>query len=281
MTRSSKPFLVNPASPFFGVLSTAVMGALPLIDPSKLTDADRQALHRATAVVTGTYVAVTTGANGWRLPLRIAAGLGAGALAWRFADVGEAFDSRIEEKLRSAGAQYPRAWMAVGAAAATFAGFLMDRAAARTAPIGAFPLVDAEEQVRPLTPEIRDLTMGILRAEETAGAAELLAQLDTAEEVHWGEGRVSSVHFRMREELPKAVPHDQIFPVRARFSTLDGIPLEVVLHVTDGMLDCLVIEYADSEEADGVAQLEDVWPDPSEVVFVVDGPEGKTAVTAG
>ena len=106
-----------------------MIGALPLIDATKLDDSRRRAVHLATAAVTGFYVAVTVG--GSRKALKTVAGLAAAGVTLRFADAGDAIDSRLERRLRVAGARHPRRWMAVGAAALTFAGYLGDRAAAR------------------------------------------------------------------------------------------------------------------------------------------------------
>lgn len=282
MRKSRRPSLTNPTSPVFGVVSTAAIGGLSLIDPLKLNDADRQLVRLGTAAVTGCYVAVTVGEHRRRRALfKAAAGSAAALLAWRFADAADSLDSRLEQKLRLAGARHPRRWMAATAAAATFAGFLADRAAARTGRICLPAPAAFHEQVRAIEPGIRDLVQGILRAENITGSGELLAQLDSAEEIHWGEEFASAVHFRVPDSLPLAVPHDQVFPVRARFAGTDGIQLDVLLQVTDGRLDCLIMEAADPEEAGGAAVSGVDWPDPSAVVYVVDGAEGKSAVTAG
>ncbi|WP_146067439.1 hypothetical protein [Arthrobacter sp. SX1312] len=129
MTPKKQHVLTNPTSPAFGITSTAIMGALPLIDASKLDDQQRRAVHVATAVFTGLYIGITVG--GKRLPLRALVGLATAAATLRFADVGDVIDARLEEKLRSVGVQHPRRWMAAGTAALTFLGYLSDRAAAR------------------------------------------------------------------------------------------------------------------------------------------------------
>lgn len=288
MTGTRRAILSNPASPFFGVASTAVMGVLPLIDATKLDPDQRRAVHLATALVTGTYSAVVIGGNSKaRAPLRAAAGLAAGLLAWRFADANDAIDSRIEQKLRAAGARNPRRWMAFTAAALTFAGFLADRAAARKPRSSAeafdgYDEYDETERIGQLDPAVRDLAEGILRAGNSAGATELLAQLDAAQEVSWGvEGYGPAVEFRVPDELPRAVPHEQVFPVRAEFAAPNGVHLQVVLHVYDGRLDQLTVEKAEEDDGDAAVELPDGWPDPSTVVYVMDGPDGRSAITAG
>lgn len=129
MTHKKQLVLADPTSPVFGITSTAILGALPLIDTSKLNDQQRRTAHVATAVFSGLYLGITIG--GQRLLPRALVGLAAAAATLRFADVSDVIDARVEEKLRLAGIRHPRRWMAAGTAALTFAGFLSDRAAAR------------------------------------------------------------------------------------------------------------------------------------------------------
>lgn len=268
--------LTDPASTAFGVVSTAVIGALPLIDATKLDDSQRRAVHVATAVITGAYVAVTVGGKNRALaPLKTVGGLAAAAIALRFADAGDAFDSRLEQKLRLSGARQPRRWMAVGAAALTFAGFLGDRVAARKELSEPVPF-DQLERLRPVEPAVRRLVEGILTAADIAGTGELIAQLDAAQEIYWHEGFSSTAGFRVPDELPRAVPHEQVFPVRAQFTGPNGAPLQIALHVFDGKIDYLAVVAADAETFDEVDDLIDAWPDPSEVAYVLDGPDGST-----
>ncbi|WP_146069702.1 hypothetical protein [Arthrobacter sp. B0490] len=129
MTRKKQHVLTDPTSPIFGITSTVIMGALPLIDAAKLDDRQLRAVHVATAVFTGLYIGITVG--GKRLPLQALAGLAAAAATLRFAEVGDVIDARLEDRLRRVGTRHPRRWMAAGTAALTFLGYLSDRAAAR------------------------------------------------------------------------------------------------------------------------------------------------------
>lgn len=275
MTEAKRHSLSDPASPIFGILSTATMGALSLIDASTLGDRQRRSVHVGTAVVTGLYAGVTVG--GKHLPLRVLAGLAGGAVALRFADLGDIIEARLEEGLRRAGARHPRRWMAAGAAAVTFAGFLGDRAAARRESAVAM-LDDASEQVNPLDPRVRGLIEGILGASDTAGAQELRAQLAVTQELSWGDEFTSTMYFDVPADLPRAVPHDQIFPVRAQFTGPGGAPNQVVLQLSAGHLDHLAVEPADQENVDLDDGLLAEWPDPSEVTHVFDGVDGAKAV---
>ncbi|MHA7280266.1 hypothetical protein ACX80H_10990 [Arthrobacter sp. MDT2-2] len=129
MTHKKQHVLTDPTSPAFGIISTAIMGALPLIDASKLDGRQLRAVHVATAVFTGLYIGITVGSM--RLPLRALVGLSAAVATLRFADVGDVIDARFEDKLRRIGMRHPPRGMAAGTAALTFLGYLSDRAAAR------------------------------------------------------------------------------------------------------------------------------------------------------
>lgn len=124
--------LADPTSGLFGIMSTAIMGVLPLVDTSTLTDQRRRTVHVATAVFTGLYLGITIG--GKRPLPRVLVGLASAAAALRFAHVADVIDAQLEENLRRAGARHPRRWMAAGTAVFTFAGFLSDCAAARREP---------------------------------------------------------------------------------------------------------------------------------------------------
>ncbi|MFJ5695959.1 hypothetical protein ACIP9X_19195 [Arthrobacter sp. NPDC093125] len=268
-----KDSLTDPVSPVFGAVSTATMGALALVDPAKLTKAQRRTFHAATAVLTGLYTAVTVDRNRTVLvPLNAVAGLAAVAATLRFADAGDAVESRIVRGLNSAGIRRPRRWLAAGSAALTFVTFLADRAAARKEEYEA-AVLDEPAQVRPLTPAVRDLVRAILTAAVVPGADALLAQLEQAEEVHWSADVVSSAFFKVPDDVPRAVPHHQVFPVTARFEGENGLPLQVMLQIRDGKLEHLGIDTV-AEPEEPVEELPDGWPDLHEVQFVIDGPDG-------
>ncbi|WP_024476565.1 hypothetical protein [Arthrobacter sp. CAL618] len=277
MTNEKRYSLVDPASPAFGVASTAVMGAVTLVDPSRLDGQQRRVMRVVSAVVSGLYVGVTIG--GKRLPLRALAGVVTGAATLRFADTSEAIDLRLENKLRQVGIQHPRRWMAAGTAAFIAAGFVGDRAAARRREFLAM-LEDQSEQVRPLDSKVRKLVRGILSASEERGAQELRAQLDAAEEVYWDDEFTGTAYFKVPEGLPRAVPHNQVYPVRARFIGPDGASHQVLVQVLDGMIDHITAEVTNQEDADQVEGLLEGWPDAAEVVYVLDSTDG-TSTTIG
>ncbi|MFJ5696621.1 hypothetical protein [Arthrobacter sp. NPDC093139] len=268
-----KDSLTDPVSPVFGAVSTATMGALALVDPAKLTKAQRRTFHAATAVLTGLYTAVTVDRNRTVLvPLNAVAGLAAAAATLRFADAGDAVESRMVRWLNLAGIQRPRRWLAAGSAALTFVTFLADRAAARKEEYEAAAL-DEPAQVRPLTPAVRDLATAMLTAAVVPGADALLAQLEQAEEVRWCEDFVSPAIFKVPDDVPRVVPHHQVFPVTARFEAENGFPLQVMLQIRDGKLEHLGIDTV-AEPEEPVEDLPDRWPDLDKVQLVIDGPDG-------
>lgn len=274
MTASQpKTSMTDPASPVFGTVSTAVMGALALVDPAKLTGVQRRTLHAATAALTGLYTAATVDQNRTVLvPLNAVAGLAAAAAALRFANAGDELESRMVRWLNSAGVTRPRLWLAAGSAALTFAMFLADRAAARKEEYEGVALEELA-QVRPLTPAVWELTKGILTAAVVPGADALLAQLEQAEEIYWDENFVSTVQFRIPDDVTRAVPHNQIFPVTARYEAETGVPLKVMLQIYDGKLEYLAIALV-TETEEPVENLLDRWPNPDQVRYVIDGPDG-------
>ncbi|WP_457974592.1 hypothetical protein [Arthrobacter sp. D1-17] len=265
--------LTDPASPVFGTVSTAVIGALALVDPAKLTTAQRRTLRTATAALTGLYTAATVNRTRPVLaPLNAAAGIAAAALVLRFADANDALESRMVHWLSSAGISRPRRWLAAGSAALTFAMFLADRATARKEERESVAL-DALTQVRPLTPAVGELTRAILSAADVSGADALLAQLEQAEEIYWDEDFVPAAQFQIPDDVPRAVPQIQVFPVTARYEAETGAPLQVMLHIYDGKLEHLAIDTV-GETDELVEDQLDRWPNPDEVQYVIDGPDG-------
>ncbi|GAA2173522.1 hypothetical protein GCM10009784_08160 [Arthrobacter parietis] len=228
------------------------------------------------------YVAATVaGSKTGLVPLKVVAGIAAIGITLRFADAGDRIDLRLEAKLREAGARHPRHWMATVAAVATFAGYLSDRASA--ARKERYEIVPGHPpgQERDLAPGLRSIVEGILGARRIPGARELLAQLDAAQEVHWGNEFDSTAHFRVPEDLPRAVPHNQVFPVRAQFTGPDGTRLQLLLHIYDGELEILTVDAADPDHTGYVDGDLTGWPDPSAVTYVMDSPDGRTVPVGG
>lgn len=263
--------LTDPASPVFGVTSAAVIGSLSLIDPSKLDEQQTRAMRVLSAAVSGLYIGVTMG--GKRPPLKFLVGVASGLGALRLSEVSESVDRWMESRIRQAGARNPRPWIAGGAAAFIFAGFLMDRASAKGQQL--ISLFDEQpEQVRPLDPRLRGLVGGILCATDMPGTSELRAQLEGAQEVYWVDEFTGTAQFKVSDGLPRTVPHNQVFPVRARFVGPSGSPQQVLLQIFEGKIDHLAVESVDQDAPDSIDELIEEWPDADSVVFVLDGPNG-------
>lgn len=276
MTGDKQHTLLDPASPVFGITSSVIIGCLSLIDASRLDDRQRRATRIGTAVVTGLYTGVTVG--GTRLPLRVVYGLAAAAATLRFADLGDRVDARLEEKLRRAGAQHPRRWIAASAVGITFAGFLSDRASARRAESTVMP-EEVPARVRPLDPRVRGIIDGMLDAGDTAGVPALRAQLDAAQELYWCDDFTPAAYFTVPDDLPRAVPHDQVFPVRAHFTGPRGVQHQAFLQLSAGHLDHLAVEPSDQDIAELDGNPVTRWPDPSDAVYVLDSPDGTNIVS--
>jgi hypothetical protein len=270
--------LDDASSPAFGVVSSVAVGVLTLVDPAKLQGAGRTAVRSATAVLTGWSVAASVDhGRPVLVPLRAVAGLAAAGAAFALADKSDRLDARMVQALRSAGLQHPRRWLAAGTTAIMFGSYLLDRAL-KSEP--EYVAIEDLERVRPLAPEVRHLVEGILRAADVPGAAALLSQLDDAQELYWDEEFSSTAQFRVPDEVPRAVPHNQVFPVGGRFTDPNGRPLQLLLQVFDGKIDHLAIDAVDPDDTDDLDDLINRWPDPSEVTFVLDGPDGNTTPIA-
>lgn len=263
--------LTDPTSPVFGITSAAVIGSLSLIDPSKLDEQQTHAMRVLSAVVSGLYIGVTMG--GKRPPLKVLVGAASGLAALGLSEVSESADRWLESRIRQAGVRSPRPWIAGGAAALIFAGFLMDRASAKSQRYMSL-LNEQPEQVRPLDPRLRRLVEGILGATDMPGASELRAQLEGAQEVYWVDGFTGAAHFKVDDGLPRAIPHNQVFPVRARFAGPGGSSQQVLLQIFEGKIDHLAVESVEQDAPESIDELIEEWPDAGSVVFVLDDADG-------
>lgn len=133
---------------------------------------------------------------------------------------------------------------------------------------------DLSEQIGPVDSRVRTLVEGILSAREIAGAPQLREQLNVAMQAHWGDEFTTTAHFKVPDDLPRAVPHNQMFPVRAQFIGPAGATQQIVLQIFDGQLDHLAANETAPESADSVGDFLLEWPDPSEVVYVIDSADG-------
>ena len=271
----------DPVSPVFGASSAAAFGALSLIDPSRLSPARRRAYRAGVAATTAWWAGVTTDRTAL-VPANVVAGVAAGAAALALADASEALDARIVSRLETAGVRHPRRWLAAASVAGVLVGYTVDRAAAR-AEAQALEVGEESVRTRALTPAVREVARGILQATDTAEARVLLGQLAVAQESFFDdgvEGFSATVEFRVPEDVVRVVPHQQTYPVRALCQAPDGTQLQISLQLLEGKLSHLAIDFADEahyedESAiDVVEELLDQWPDPADLRYVREGPDG-------
>lgn len=275
--------LIDPARIEYGVASSAVIGAVALVDPARLTAGGRLAFRGLTALVTGALVLVElrrdaafTGNPAARF------GVVAGVVGASFglSELGERADRGLVDALRRRGVRRPRLALAVASAAVAAVAFRVGRT------VGGEPAADDSgdwPRIATVDPAVRTLVDGMLAATDGHGSAELRTLWATARLEIWSEedaereGAFSRwLEFATDEDLPRAVPHDATFPVRARFVSGAGVPVEAFLLVLGGRPRSLVIDVVpDTPELaafDDGDPLDDVtaWPARDAVTFVLD-----------
>ncbi|GAA3669430.1 hypothetical protein GCM10023081_04850 [Arthrobacter ginkgonis] len=279
----------DPRALEYGVTSSAVLAALSLPDPARLSPGRRAALHGAIALLSGALMLVELRKTDLEETGPLLDPLAKGALAAGAAGVAlglarpaDALDARIQGLLVRRGVPKPRVILAVGSAALGLATFLADRAlAARESGDGANDDDGGPRQAE-LDPALRTLMEGILAQPRGQAKTALRAQLAGAREEVWGEpeGFDSMLEFAVDPDAPLAVPHDFTYPVRARFTAPSGVPLEVILRVSGGRLASLAVDVAeDTPELEafiGEDPFEglEAWPEPGAVSYVVETAEG-------
>ncbi|WP_336649464.1 hypothetical protein [Kocuria rosea] len=271
----------DPVSPVFGASSAAAFGALNLIDPSRLSPARRRLYRAGVATTTAWWAGVTTDRTAL-VPANVVAGAAAGAAVLALSDASETLDARIVGRLEAAGVRHPRRWLAAASVASVVVGYAVDRAAAR-AEAQALEVGEESVRTRALTPAVREAVHGILDATDTAEARVLLGQLAVAQESFFDdgvEGFSATVEFQVPEDVVRVVPHQQTYPVRARCPAPDGTQLQISLQLMEGKLSHLAIDFADEDyfedesAVDVVEELLDQWPDPADLRYLREGPDG-------
>ena len=221
------------------------------------------------------------------VPANVVAGVAAGAAALVLSDASETLDARIVGRLDTAGVRHPRRWLAAASVASVLVGYALDRAADRAsarADAQALEGVGALMRTRALTPSVREVVQGILQATDTVGAPVLLGQLAVAQESYVEEDTEwfsTIVEFQVPDEVVRVVPHDQTYPVQARCQTPEGTQLQIRLQIHEGKLAHLAIDIADETDIEDETAIEvveeiiDRWPDPTDLRYVHEGPDGR------
>lgn len=258
-----------------GLVSSAAVGALALVDPARLSPAQLWGYRLAVAAVSGTAVALEVRADesyaAAHPSAQVLLPLGAAGLMIGFARQSEAWDQRVLRFLQGAGLPRPRLVIAL----ATFAFSLASQQLGRA--LEPIRLAEGETPVlQPLPDDVRSLVLGMLGATTGYDAEVLRDQLETAQVNVWpsDSGFSSLVDFAVDDDVRLAVPHRFTFPVKAHFRTRRGHPVQAVLLVEDGVLDALVLDDVPDSAAEGELAVDDVdrWPTVDEVMFVLDTP---------
>ena len=270
----------DPARLEYGVASSVVVGALSLVEPSRLSFGGRLAFRGLTALVTGGLVLVELRRDATLAGNPVARfGVLAGVVGTTFglSELGEKLDGRLIGALARAGVPRPRVTLAVASAVVSLAAF---RVGGQTGDEGTGES-DDWPRIAPVDPIVRDLVGAMLAATDGHGSAELRASWETARLELWSEqdqdGAFSRwLEFTTDDDLPRAVPHDSTFPVRARFVSQAGVPVEASLLVLGGRPRSLLIDVVpgtpELEAFEDGDPLDDVtaWPSPDTVTFVLD-----------
>ncbi|MET1051872.1 MAG: hypothetical protein ABWX65_04455 [Mycetocola sp.] len=277
--------LTDPRRIEYGVASSVVVGALSLVDPARLSFGGRLAFRGLTAVVTGGLVVIELRrTDSLRANPLAQIGIVAGVVGTTFglSEVSEKIDARMVGLLRRAGVRHPRPVLAAASAAFSLAAFRLeppvrDTGADTESDDAAWPRYSAVDAT------VRTLVDRMLSVTDEHGAIELRAHWPTARVEHWSEEDVEGVfsrwlEFSVDDSLPRAVPHEATFPVRARFVSGAGVPVEVLLLVSGGRPRSLLVDVVagtpELERFDGNDPLDDVsaWPSADAVTFVLETP---------
>ncbi|GAA2837924.1 hypothetical protein FB468_0702 [Leucobacter komagatae] len=306
-----------PGRPERAVALAASLGAITLIDPAKLRAGELAAYRTTLAGITAADLATDLPPRTSPAARAAIATLGAGAVLG-LSPLGEAFDAKLQRSLARRGVRRPRVALAIAGAALVLAselpGILAKRRASRTGlgtspgaglgtdlstgPSSALGIGPAGDHTTlgDLPDGARALIAGMLEysAEPSAGA--LAAQLGDARELVWqgvpGSYDVINIDVSDAHAAPRAVPHEQRFPVTAEFRDPDsGTNRLVRLFVEDGLLARLTLEDGTAGDAtrgntagrthraSAAGHWPGQWPSLAEVTFSLesDAPSDRRA----
>ncbi|MCL6422989.1 hypothetical protein Bequi_06230 [Brachybacterium sp. JHP9] len=289
-------------------LATIAAGALTLVDPRSLTPVQQAARRLAEAALAG-FVVADTGEDPIIDPT--ADGLLTASIVLGLSDLSDALDTRVTSELRRAGVGGPRLVMgslAVVAVGCLYA--LSCHAKPEDEEQGPSTESFDAPDLAPLPPAARALTAALLglrgegadgsaghadgtaavQSDATATAADgsevhagssvspgdaareaLREQLESARCLHLGQ-QGPDVVFAVEHPRRLAVPHHQVWPQRARF-TSEGFRYEALLQIAEGRLAALAVQLAPDED-----RIEDALealvgadlPRPDEVELIAD-----------
>ena len=296
--------LNNPNSVIHGVVSTAAVTGLALVEPRKLTTGRRLAYRSAIAGLTAWVMHASlrpvneddfdiVGPVG-----RAAITTGTAGAVFGIAEVGEKLDARLHDSIKRAGVRHPRLWMATGegavSAATWFLGRRFDNGGISFEDIfnEAFEeAMEEEERVAPnrtlheVPENLRAIISAMLEATDEFGAPQLREQLAAASVYHWNgaEPDFNSAQFHVPNHIPRLVPGNYRFPVIGRFTALGDLTFTIQFFVDDGYLGSVHIEDSGDwtqEQLDRWEEIcedvpeRDIIPSPDKVELLIETNSG-------
>lgn len=289
-TREANP-ATNPASVTYGLLTTAAISGLALIDPRKLS-VGRRAVYRGACAAASAWVAWSESRPQSDFPyvptyVRAALAVGAAGATLGFAGASEKLDGKMHDWLTHKGVRKPRYVLAATSGALSLGAWAVSRLIDDSP---AHAEEDYETQVVVLDEKERAVLDKILSATDLYGAAQLRAQLRTARHIYDPELSDSlDRSLKVDQNSSNAVPSNGQFPVIGRFTATDGNTYDININVSDGKLVYAAISVgADWDEArledweDAEGDVDDIgsWPTPDEITLLIETPAGYQAVDA-
>ncbi|MFV0407246.1 MAG: hypothetical protein ACK5LN_10555 [Propioniciclava sp.] len=268
-----------------GVVSTAALCGLTLVDPQRLNVGQRLGYRLALAGLIGwsTWAALASEDEFGFLSRGPRIGMTTGSMGavLGLAEAGEALDAQLQGHLLRMGVPRPRVWGAVVGGVFWFGSWWL----ARRGVTQGRSAMQEESAVVPVPGRVAALVITLIEATDEYGAGELREQLRHARVI----GRETSddwtdIQFVVPDELPLAVPGTGQFPVRGRFRAQGSSrPVDLLLYLEDGCLAQLVITEAQAgreHESAGWAGLgfdiSDLpgWPAAADVELLMEAPDG-------
>ena len=274
--RRLRPFS-DPSRIEYGIASSVVIGALSLVDPARLRPGWRLAYRGISAGLTGGLTLLElrrTEALEANPVARAGAAFGVAGTVFGLSELSERLDARITSGMKRAGVRRPRVFLAVASALTSIAAFRS----------GASGDTSGDEAVVPrytdIDPAARALVDGMLAATPEHASEALRRQWAGARAEHWSTGDAGELgrwlEVAVDDALPRVVPYDFTFPVKAQFRAPSGVLVEASVLISGGRLRSVVVDVVQGTDeldtVDTVDPLETLtaWPAVHDVSFVLD-----------
>ena len=273
--------LGDPTRIEYGIASSVVIGALSLIDPARLSPGWRLTYRAVSAGLTGGLTLLElrrTDALEGNPVAKAGAAFGVAGTVFGLSEVSERIDARITSGLKRVGVRRPRVFLAVASALTSMAAFRSG---------GTVDVTSDDDGANgphytAVDPALRELVDGMLAATPEHASEALRRQWAGARAEHWSEDDEADfgrwLEVTVDDALPRVVPYDFTFPVKAQFRAPSGVLAEASVLISGGRLRSVVVDVVpgDSEldSIDDGDPLETLtaWPAVHDVSFVLDAP---------